>query len=52
MALSVAAAGAKLFGVRAVIYLAETVPEAFANQLMTAYGADVVRSGSSYEESR
>jgi diaminopropionate ammonia-lyase len=31
MALSVAA-GAKLFGARAVIYLAETLPEAFANQ--------------------
>jgi diaminopropionate ammonia-lyase len=38
-------------GLRAVIYLAETVPEAFANQLTTAYGADVVRSGSSYEKS-
>jgi diaminopropionate ammonia-lyase len=34
-----------------VIYLAETFPEAFANQLKTAYGADIVRSGSSYEES-
>jgi diaminopropionate ammonia-lyase len=44
------AAGAKLFGARAVIYLAETVPTAFANQL-TAYGATVVRSGSIYEES-
>jgi diaminopropionate ammonia-lyase len=41
------AAGAKLFGARAVISLAETVPEAFVNQLTTAYGADVVRSGSS-----
>jgi diaminopropionate ammonia-lyase len=44
------AAGAKLFGARAVIYLAETVPDAFADQL-TAYGATVVRSGSIYEES-
>lgn len=45
------AAGAKLFGARAVIYLAETVPEAFANQLTEFYGATVVRSGSIYEES-
>jgi diaminopropionate ammonia-lyase len=44
------AAGAKLFGARAVIYLAETVPYAFAN-LLTAYGATVVRSGAIYEES-
>jgi diaminopropionate ammonia-lyase len=45
------AAGAKLFGARAVIYLAETVPEAFANQLINVYGATVVRSGSDYDES-
>jgi diaminopropionate ammonia-lyase len=45
------AAGAKLFGARAVIFLAETVPVAFANQLTTAYGATVVRSGAIYEES-
>jgi diaminopropionate ammonia-lyase len=45
------AAGAKLFGARAVIYLAETVPEAFGIQLTSQYGATVVRSGSIYEES-
>jgi diaminopropionate ammonia-lyase len=44
------AAGARLFGARAVIYLAETVPDAFA-KLLAAYGATVVRSGSIYEES-
>ncbi|GGD47762.1 pyridoxal-phosphate dependent enzyme [Sinisalibacter lacisalsi] len=44
------AAGARLFGARAVIYLAETVPAAFANRL-AAKGAEVVRAGASYEES-
>ncbi len=42
------AAGARLFGARAVIYLAETVPEAFATRLR-AKGAEVVRAGASYE---
>ncbi len=44
------AAGARVFGARAVIYLAETVPEAFAVRLR-AKGAKVVRSGASYEQS-
>lgn len=44
------AAGAALFGARAVIYLAQTVPEAFANRLR-AKGAEVVRAGATYEES-
>ena len=44
------AAGAAVFGARAVIYLAESVPEAFADRLR-AKGAEVVRAGSIYEES-
>ncbi|SPH24227.1 Diaminopropionate ammonia-lyase [Defluviimonas aquaemixtae] len=44
------AAGARLFGAEAVIYLAETVPEAFAERLR-AIGARVVREGATYEES-
>ncbi len=44
------AAGAALFGARAVIYLADTVPEAFAARLR-AKGAQVVRAGAVYEES-
>ncbi len=44
------AAGAKAFGARAVIYLANTVPEAFANRLKS-YGAEVVRAGDDYEAS-
>ena len=44
------AAGARLFGARAVIYLAETVPEAFAARLREK-GADVVRAGATYEDS-
>lgn len=44
------AAGAGVFGARAVIYLAETVPEAFAERLR-AKGAEVVRAGATYEES-
>ncbi len=44
------AAGARLFGAQAEIYLAETVPEAFAARL-AAKGAQVVRAGASYEES-
>ena len=42
------AAGAHLFGAGAVIYLAETVPEAFAARLR-AKGAQVVRAGATYE---
>lgn len=44
------AAGAQAFGARAVIYLAETVPEAFAARLR-GFGAQVVRAGALYEES-
>lgn len=44
------AAGARLFGARAVIYLSETVPTAFAARLK-AKGADVVRAGATYEDS-
>jgi diaminopropionate ammonia-lyase len=44
------AAGARIFGARAIIYLAETVPEAFALRLRSK-GAQVVRAGASYEES-
>ena len=44
------AAGAAIFGARAVIYLAATVPEAFAARLR-AKGAEVVRAGAIYEES-
>ncbi len=44
------AAGARVFGARAVIYLSDTVPEAFAAKLR-AKGADVVRAGATYEES-
>ncbi len=44
------AAGARLFGARAVIYIAETVPQAFADRL-AGFGAEVVRAGATYEES-
>ena len=44
------AAGAAVFGARAVIYLADTVPEGFAARLR-AKGAEVVRAGANYEES-
>lgn len=44
------AAGARLFGARAIIYLAETVPEPFAARLR-ATGAEVVRAGAAYEAS-
>jgi diaminopropionate ammonia-lyase len=44
------AAGAKVFGAKAVIYLAEAVPESFAVRLREM-GADVVRSGTNYAES-
>ena len=43
------AAGANVFGARAVIYLADTVPEAFAKRLR-AKGAKVVRAGAIYED--
>ncbi len=44
------AVGAAHFGARAMIYLAESVPEAFAERLR-ARGATVVRSGDDYEAS-
>lgn len=44
------AAGAAQFGARAVIYLAEPVPESFAARLR-AKGAEVVRAGTQYEAS-
>lgn len=44
------AAGAAAFGARAVIYIAETVPENFATRLR-GLGAEVRREGAVYEES-
>lgn len=44
------AAGARIFGAKAIIYLSETVPETFAERLR-GYGADVVRAGDNYEAS-
>jgi len=44
------AAGATLFGAHAVVLLAETVPEDFAERLR-AKGAEVMRAGADYEES-
>ena len=44
------AAGARLFGAQAVIYLAQTVPEAF-EQRLAVKGARVVRDGADYEAS-
>ncbi|PSL20084.1 pyridoxal-phosphate dependent enzyme [Shimia abyssi] len=44
------AAGARIFGARAVIYLANTVPEPFADRLR-AQNAEVVRAGDDYEAS-
>lgn len=44
------AAGAKVFGAKAVVYIAETVPESFAGRLRDR-GAEVVRAGSDYESS-
>ena len=41
------AAGARVFGARAVVYLAETVPESFAARLR-GKGAEVVRAGADY----
>ena len=44
------AAGAQIFGARAVIYLARAVPEPFAARLR-AKGAEVIRDGADYEAS-
>lgn len=44
------AAGARVFGAKAVVYLSSTVPQEFAERL-TAKGAQVVRAGDNYEAS-
>ncbi|MGV8989676.1 MAG: pyridoxal-phosphate dependent enzyme [Cypionkella sp.] len=44
------AAGARVFGATAVVYLSEAVPEGFAKRLQTM-GAQVVRAGVDYEAS-
>ena len=44
------AAGARVFGARASVYLSASVPEGFADRLR-ALGAEVVRAGDIYEES-
>jgi diaminopropionate ammonia-lyase len=44
------AVGAQVFGAKAVIFLSETVPEAFAARLRDL-GAEVVRAGADYEAS-
>jgi diaminopropionate ammonia-lyase len=44
------AAGTRIFGARAVIYLSHRVPEGFAARLREK-GAEVVRAGETYEES-
>ncbi len=44
------AAGAHVFGARAVVYLSDTVPEGFAARLR-AKGAEVVRAGADYAAS-
>lgn len=44
------AAGAAAFGSQAAIYLAQSVPESFANRLRSL-GAKVVRAGITYEDS-
>jgi diaminopropionate ammonia-lyase len=44
------AAGARVFGARAVVYLSAAVPEAFAERLR-AKGAEVIRAGADYEAS-
>ncbi|MEQ8897503.1 MAG: pyridoxal-phosphate dependent enzyme [Roseovarius sp.] len=44
------AAGARVFGAKAVVYLARTVPEGFAERLQDK-GAEVVREGAEYEAS-
>ncbi|KAA3630405.1 MAG: pyridoxal-phosphate dependent enzyme [Proteobacteria bacterium] len=44
------AAGARVFGAKAVVYLSHTVPEDFAERLR-CMGAEVVRAGNDYEAS-
>lgn len=43
------AAGATLFGAKSVVYIAESVPESFAQRLKDK-GAEVVRQGAVYEQ--
>lgn len=45
------AAGARLFGARARIFLAKDVPAGFENRLKERQCAEVVRAGDTYEES-
>ena len=44
------AAGARIFGAKSVVYIAETVPDGFARSLRQK-GAQVVRTGADYEAS-
>ena len=44
------AAGAAAFGAEACVYIAQTVPEAFAERLRS-HGAQVIREGAVYEDS-
>lgn len=44
------AAGARVFGARSIIYLSDAVPDEFESRLLEK-GAEVVRWGSTYEES-
>ncbi len=44
------AAGAAVFGARAVVFISEAVPPVFAERL-AAYGAEVIRAGATYEQS-
>jgi len=44
------AAGARLFGAKAVVYLSKNVPSSFADKIRS-YDAEVVIGGNSYEES-
>ena len=44
------AAGARIFGAKAVIHLSESVPRSFAARL-AAMGAETVRDGATYEDS-
>ena len=43
-------AGARIFGAKAVVFLAETVPDSFAARL-AGMGAEPVRAGATYEDS-
>ena len=44
------AAGARIFGAKAVIYLSKNVPSSFADKIRS-FGAEVVVYGNDYEES-